>query len=110
MIMHPRYDLVELIPYPSGGEMMATRRAKVMMRILFCATGAKAQTSEQNAAPSRQRVTAIPPQRIVEHEGNGCAASGTNYSIVWTFDGLKAWVSLTSQSRKWISTLLTVIR
>jgi Sel1 repeat len=29
------------------------------------------------------------PQQIVEREGAGCGVSGTDYSIVWRFDGLK---------------------
>lgn len=29
------------------------------------------------------------PRRIVERKTNGCVASGADYSIVWTFEGLK---------------------
>jgi TPR repeat protein len=56
---------------------------------IFGVVGVRAQSSGRTAAPSPQAVALPLPQRIVEREGNGCAASGTDYSIVWTFDGLK---------------------
>jgi hypothetical protein len=45
--------------------------------------------SVTTATPSHQAATAATPRRIVEREATGCVASGADYSIVWTFDGLK---------------------
>ena len=73
--------------------------SKAVWLVLFCAVlsspgtlpviGQAVPGATTTAAPSHHAVTAPPPQRIIEREGNGCTASGTDYSIVWTFDGLK---------------------
>lgn len=78
-----------------------TRRSlfKTLCLILWCiivcslgtlpAKGQAAPGATTTAAASHQAVTAAMPQRIVERELNGCVASGADYSIVWTFQGLK---------------------
>ena len=51
--------------------------------------GQTATHTPTTATPPRQTVTAAPPQRIVEREATGCVGSGADYSIAWTFEGLK---------------------
>jgi hypothetical protein len=71
---------------------------KTLRLIFFCAVfsgsglpviGQVAPNATVAAAPTHHTVTAATPQRIVERELNGCVASGADYSIVWTFQGLK---------------------
>jgi hypothetical protein len=86
-------------PHPTVKECARRTPFKALWLILSCAVlgsfgnmpviGQGAPGAVSTAAPSPHAVTAATPQRIAEHEGNGCIGSGTDYSTIWTFDGLK---------------------
>jgi len=89
-IMHKTVQVIAQDDSPNQEEKMTLQRvAGGLMLGIFGVVGVRAQSSGRTAAPSRQAVAVAPPQRIVEREGNGCVASGADYSIIWTFDGLK---------------------